>query len=324
MHGRLLRSEIAQAIDFYRGIFGMPENSVLERAGHFQKVIAEFNGHYADEIAAIAEGSGQPPLWIVALNARTEILALGQKTDVNECTSMCFTGPPVIGQTWDWGKTLEALSVVMTIARDDGHLIVMLTEPGIIGKIGMNNAGLGVCLNILSLDQPLDGVPIHIILRAILDCRSAAEAMAVIERAPSGKSSNVIVADRSGHCFDLEFAGGQTLGLEPLNGNHIHTNHYLGKQINGADDPLFLDSQTRLKTAMDRASAMPDDAADTMMEILSDRTHGLFPIYRPYVPHDLLRDVGTVATIVMDLPARHFHIRKGNHSDAPFTAFDVH
>jgi isopenicillin-N N-acyltransferase-like protein len=323
MHGRILRDEIADVLVFYRDIFKRPEAEVLELAAAFQRTITEFNIDYIDEIQGIAEGSGQDPLWIVALNARTEILAQNKNNFVNECTSLCFPGPSILGQTWDWGKPLEALCVVMHIRRSDGHEICMLTEPGIIGKIGMNNAGLGVCLNILTLGCKLDGVPIHIMLRAILDCQSTREAIDVINKAPFGKSSNILVADRSGQCFDKEFAGDEMLTPEAINGSFIHTNHYLGKEINAASDPLFFNSRSRMKMALERASETTDYSLDTMIDILSDRSDDKYPIYRSYLPDDVLQDVGTVATILMDLSAQQFHIRKGNQPDSPFTTFTV-
>lgn len=323
MHGEQLRGEISDSLDFYRDIFMLPAQSVLEQAAYFQNIIGDFDADYAEEISGIAAGSGQDVLWIVALNARTEILALKQIASVNECTSMCFQDQSILGQTWDWGKPLEAICAVMRISRPDGHVIRMLTEPGIIGKIGMNNAGLGVCLNILTLGSRLDGVPVHVMLRAILDCQSAEQAAAVINRAATGKSSNIIVADRSGNCFDKEFAGEETYDPAPVNGVIVHTNHYLGKQINAPDDPLFFNSHARFKTATERAAQTINPTVAGMMDILSDRSHGEFPIQRAYVADDVLQSVGTVATIVMDLTAQEFHIRKGNEADTEFTTFAV-
>lgn len=321
MHGEQLRDKIADALAFYRDIFKLPADVVLEQARYFQDVIGDFSADYADEINGIAEGAGQDPLWIVALNARTEILGLLNQTASNECTSMCFTGPPILGQTWDWGKPLEALCAIMRVTRPDGHVIRMLTEPGIIGKIGMNSAGLGVCLNILTLGQRLDGVPIHVMLRAILDCASADEAATVIDGAAWGKSSNVMVADKSGHCFDREFAGNETLTPGEFNGNLIHTNHYLGKEINAPDNPLFYNSHARMNRALERVSQTTAHTADAMQDILSDRAHELFPIYRPYLPDDSVQEVGTVATIVMDLGAGDMHVRKGSDPANGFTTY---
>jgi isopenicillin-N N-acyltransferase-like protein len=68
----------------------------------------------------------------------------------NECTSLFCPTNGILAQNWDWDKTLESLMFVQKITRPDRHQLIQLTEPGILGKIGMNSAGLGVCLNILS------------------------------------------------------------------------------------------------------------------------------------------------------------------------------
>ena len=92
----------------------------------------------------------------VCLNARTEIMLSNAKPNLmssdgpNECTSLFCPTKGILAQNWDWDKTLESLMFVQKITRSDRHHLIQLTEPGILGKIGMNSAGLGVCLNILS------------------------------------------------------------------------------------------------------------------------------------------------------------------------------
>ena len=49
-----------------------------------------------------------------------------------------------------------------------------------------------------------------------------------------------------------------------------------------------------------------------MKKILSDRSDRAYPIWRTYEPDTNLQEVGTVATIIMDLKAQKLHIRKGN------------
>jgi hypothetical protein len=49
-----------------------------------------------------------------------------------------------------------------------------------------------------------------------------------------------------------------------------------------------------------------------MKKILSDRSDSTYPIWRTYKPDTNLQEVGTVATIIMDLKEQKLHIRKGN------------
>ncbi len=328
-YGEQLSGEIADTIAYYREIFNLPDPKILELAASFRTTIEDFNQDYMTEIDAIADAAGLDPLWLVALNSRTEILSHGGLVETpdlqaTECTALCFPGSNLLGQTWDWGKPLEDLSILLRIESPDGPTITMITEPGIIGKIGMNSAGLGVCLNILTLGEKLDGVPIHILLRGILDCQTIDQAATLITSANTGKSSNVLVADMAGNCFDTEFAGQTCFTLNPEDGVLIHTNHYRGQPVNSPEDPLFHSSYARYGRVAGHIQNQPEDRSLNLMKsILSDRSNIEFPIFRPFIPHVAVKELGTVFTMVMDLDTRELHIRKGANADAAFKTYRV-
>jgi len=180
-HGEALSSEIESTIDFYASIFKKSSVEIFDRAKHFRRVIRDYNPAYCEEIEGIAAGAKiREPLWIYALNSRSEILALDASVGVNECTALWFQSTALLGQTWDWGRRLEQLAVLLQIRISEDQTIQMLTEPGIIGKIGMNSHGIGTCLNILRINKPLIGVPIHIVLRAVLESKTIEEAKMAI------------------------------------------------------------------------------------------------------------------------------------------------
>ena len=309
-HGEALSSKIEAAIDYYATIFKKSSEEIFDRAKHFRHVIHEYNPAYCEEIEGIAAGANiKEPLWIYALNSRSEILALDASS--NECTSLCFRPTALLGQTWDWGRPLERLVTLMQINVSEDHTIQMLTEPGIIGKIGMNSQGIGVCLNILLIDKPLDGVPIHIVLRSILEARTIEEARAAIQRSGYGKASNIIFGDKAGNFSYVEFAGDESFMTQPKEPFVVHTNHYLARPINPDNDD-FRNSYTRFRTAKDKASALSHYTIDEMKAILSDRSDSEHPIWSAYKADDDLLEEGTVATIIMDLREQRLHVRKGN------------
>ena len=316
-HGEQLCAEITKTIGFYRSIFELPETEILRQADFFRIIIDEFDPTYIEEIDGIAQGAGVDPLWIVALNARTEILS--RKADAsNECTAVYFTGPSILGQNWDWGRALEPLTVLMKIVQADGHVIFMITEPGIIGKIGMNNCGLGVCLNILTLGKVLDGLPVHLILRAILDCKTLVEVDSLLARHDRGKASNIIVADASGNGFDMEFCDEDSYRLEPESDYLLHTNHYLGKPINSEQHPDFFSSYARFNKATQILSGNKQRSVASMCKLLSDESDRSLPIYREYLPDESVHELGTICTIVMELTQQKIHVRKGKGPGATF------
>jgi len=321
-HGEQLSAEIAKTIDFYRSIFGLPETEILQHADFFRKIIDEFEPGYSEEIDGIAQGAGVDPLWIFALNARTEILSRNTGAS-NECTAVYFSEPSILGQNWDWGRALEPLTVLMKIVQANGHVIFMLTEPGIIGKIGMNNAGLGVCLNILTLGKVLDGLPVHIILRAILDCKSLAQVDSLLAKYGNGKASNIIVAEANENGFDMEFCGETSYRLEPESDYLLHTNHYLGKPINSEQDPDFSSSYARFNKATQILTDNKERSVVAMGELLSDESDRVLPIYREYLADESVHELGTICTIVMELAQQKMHVRKGKGPGARFFEYRI-
>ncbi len=322
-HGEQLKTAIAQAIVFYRSIFGLPDAEILHHAIHFQNLIQAFNAEYMDEINGIAEAADIDPLWIVALNARTEILSHKTLFTSNECTSVYFPGQSILGQNWDWGRALEPLTVLMKIAQPSGHTIRMITEPGIIGKIGMNSRGLGVCLNILTLGKKLAGLPVHIVLRALLDCRTLSEAKSLLRDHGSGKASNIIVADANGRGFDIEFCGDRYFLLEPESDYLLHTNHYLGEAINSPNSPDFSSSYARYKQATSVLEGNSERGVSSMSDLLSDDSDSKLPIYRDYVVDASVHELGTVCSIVMSLAKQKMFIRKGKSPDSRFFEYGL-
>ncbi len=309
-HGKILTERILQTIDFYKKIFKGDEKTIFKAAKYYKSKISEFNNAYCEEIEAIAEGAEVNPLWIYALNSRTEILTMV----LNECTAAYFRGSSILGQTWDWAEELEDLAVLMKIRYPNNHSILMMTEPGIIGKIGFNSYGVGVCLNFLSLREKLDGVPVHIILRAILDSKSIHDALSIIRPFKRGKASNILIGDNQGNNVDIEFAGDEAYFLESTEDFILHTNHYLKNRQLNTDLEKLKSSFIRF----DRVSAIIKDirsnnpSTKEMKKILLDRNDNEHPICRHYVLDEEIGNVGTVCTIVMDLPNYQMHITKGS------------
>ena len=322
-HGSALSSEISQAIEFYRSIFRLSDDRIFELAEFFQNKIKQFNVEYFIEMNAIAESAEVDPLWIVALNSRTEILSSHLSISPTECTSVCFVEAGLLGQNWDWASALEPLLVLMRIEREDGHVVRMVTEPGILGKIGMNNQGLGVCLNILMANRALEGIPVHIMLRSLLDCDCYEAAIELIRKESTGKASHILMADSQGNACGIEFNSDEYYQLEPKKQCILHANHYLGASVSNAKDPELQSSYARQQTAQEFLNINSSRDRVTMQNLLSDDSHPTLPIYRYYVEDELIQDAGTVCTIVMDLLEQQIHLRKGKHENSEFVTYQV-
>ena len=318
-HGTLLKERIHLTIEFYQNQFQLPEQQILGIAAQFRKSTEAFREDIFIEIEALARAAEVDPLWIYALNGRTELLNLNPM----ECTTLVFRKQRLIGQNWDWHSELEELAVILDIEKEDGHRILTMTEPGMIGKIGMNHYGVGVCLNFMTIEnyQP-SGVPMHVLLRSILDSKSVNEAQTLIQPHLRGKVGNILISNGTGDIVDLELAGDEFFSI-PVDDLFVHTNHFLTKV--DYDLKLFPSSAGRYNRAKELLSQLEVPSIDSMKNILKDRENGDTPICRTHFSHPWLMDDTsiTVTTIIMDLKNLQFHITRGNPVDNPFTVFSL-
>jgi len=311
-HGRELAAKIHQAVEFYLRLFVLPGSDIEKMAQGFQRVIQQQAPQYIDELEAIAEGAGIPPWQIYALNARSEILAIVAAQAPSECTALYFAESKTLGQNWDWSEQLEPLMAVLQIKQDDGRQLLTLTEPGMLAKTGLNDQGVGVCLNILQAPIKDFGLPVHVCLRLGLDSGAFSEAHQALLTVNQGKASHILLADAEGQGVGLEYDDAGVHALVPEQDVLIHSNHYLMHQRH---DSLMPTTHERLASARERTSLMNEKSLSAMSELLLDNSSGPGAAFQTYQYYEALNRftefgaVGTVMTVLMDLPARSMKVQ---------------
>jgi isopenicillin-N N-acyltransferase-like protein len=224
------------------------------------------------------------------------------------------TGTTLLAQNWDWLGAQRAALVLLRVRNAGGASCLTLTEAGMLSKVGLNSRGFGVCLNILRStdDGAHPGVPIHVLLRALLERDSVADAVAFASKLSFGASSNVLCADAAGDTAALEFS---PRGLEVVRGAGAalcHTNHFLAATAARFQAPLApsLSTVPRLAriTALTGAHKGKFSPAD-LQRMLRDESDGYLSICRRPDP-SLASEVciETVASVVMDLGERVMHL----------------
>ena len=323
-HGVSLRESICTALDFYwRHFFSACPMSPDEIRGFAESVreeIDSFRPEYRIELEAIASGAGVDPWQIFALSARTEIINFGPP----ECTALFFEEKRILGQNWDWFRPFEEWMVVFEVEKPDGRRFATLSEPGMLAKIGMNDGGLGLCLNILSWPSRRPCVPTHVLTRAILDAHDLEEVEDIVVGAIAGQSSNLLIANAEGQGVCLELGQGACHRIVSDGGAIVHTNHYL------ADAALdryahVPNTEERLSTARRKVRGAKKLDLATMRDVLLDRDGEGTSIcckYEPQAAYGGL-ELGTCATLIMDLAARELLLKKGPHRNAGFEAVSL-
>jgi len=349
-HGSKARARVERSIASYAGLFdacGIGWGGARRLSAAYAGVIRDLDPGLYEEIRGIAAGAGREVDEILALNARTEILPptfperpsddwlasrLAGKADFGECTALAIeprasaTGGALLAQNWDWlGGQRDAL-IVLRERLEDGSSLITLTEAGMLAKIGFNDSGFGVCLNILRSedDGSAPGVPVHVLLRALLECRDVAAAIARVSTLRFGASSNILCADAAGNRAALELSPGGAHVLMGEGAAFCHTNHFLAPAAakTARQLPPSLSSVPRLDrirelTNLHAGRFSPED----LQRMLRDEADGLLSISRhpdPALPE--FARVETVASVIMDLEARVMHVAPDVPSKAAYAA----
>lgn len=265
----------------YRQLFaasGIHTSAIRLAADTAQRQLTHWAPDLAEEITALADASGLPPWQLFLLNARTEVLATAPKasgTGRGECSAVARAG--LGGQTWDWHAELASY---WRVVRYTGTTIpfVTLTEAGILAKIGMNAAGVGLLFNILGhrADRGLEGVPVHAVARRILDsAHTVAEAEAIVRSARLAASSCFTLLDAE-RVSCLEASSEGVVQVPAHDGWTVHTNHFVsavladGELRTGPETDTLVRHQLLTSRLAEAAPQSPDELRQLLCAHESD------------------------------------------------------
>lgn len=323
-HGEALREAIQATFTFYIdelfADIALSREALVARAFAAENLTQRYAPSRLAEINGIAAGSGLAPWQIFLLNARTEIL----NAKVDECSALFFVESRILAQNWDWVEPLEALCAVIRHHNSEGPDYLSFGEPGMVGKIGFNANGIGVCLNILFAAHGLTGLPVHILIGELLNQADFTSAQHLLSTCGLGKASHLLVAAASGDAISMEYFGEDSYTLRPDNEVLLHTNHCLG--LGDAGRTLELaNSCKRYDALRGEITGNPSRDLERVKALLSEQDAGVNSILRPYSEQSLLGQhrVGSCASLVMPLDGNSMLVRRGPHPQAPFTTVEL-
>lgn len=264
-HGSEGKNEVHQSLETYESLFyGYSKISWTQAIqialGHIPAIEA-YNRDFIEEMEGVAKGAGVSFEDILVLNTRSEIALAGRKTFSDGCTAIAITPPhtkeTIIGQNWDWKSEQVNSLLLLEIEQKDMPSIKMITEGGIIGKIGLNSNGIGVCLNALHTDKKSNQIPIHLGLRSVLNSHTLHEAISKIKHGQMASAANFLIAseDEKGQAMSANFEV-SPFGMDMIPNNEgivVHTNHICSpevqKHLTDMNEYKFEDSMIRKNRA---------------------------------------------------------------------------
>ncbi|WP_077324419.1 C45 family autoproteolytic acyltransferase/hydolase [Virgibacillus siamensis] len=322
-HGSGAKEQVHFTLETYEEMFynhsSMSWKEACNKALLHVDAIEQYNADYLYEMEGLAKGAGVTFEDILAINARSEIVL----TNVPDgCTAFSildrYTSNMWLAQNWDWTSTQFKSLVHLHLDKENCPSINMVSEAGIIGKIGCNSEGIGVCLNALVTNTSAKKVPIHLGLRAVLESTSIEEAVSRVGRNQMASPAHFLIAAKTGEMAGLEVSPIHTARIATDKNFIAHTNHILSEQLKEkvkedakSDSYIRYDVANKLLTDFDK-----QQITDTnVFRVLSDHTNYPHSICRHISPEDEKkgeRISETIFSIVMNLTEGTLNWEKGH------------
>lgn len=335
-YGEQASARVHKSVEIYTPAFaanGLDEARVRELAGRFLSVISDLDADAADELRGIAAGAGLPVEQVVAINARTELLYWQDEgcTGVACLPEATADGHLLLAQNWDWRPACAESAVVLHIRPESGPELITYVEGGLLGRAGLNSAGIAVTGNFLRSDQDFgrSGVPIPFIRRHILQSQSLAEAVGWVVRTPRAFSSNHLVTDAGGEVIDCEAAPEEVFFLHPgEDGVLAHSNHFLSPAalsklrdtgIERNPDTLYRDRRVRKLLS----ATAPGITTDDIKHALQDHFGAPDSVCRHPAPRPDGTMISTVASLVMDVSAGRMWVADGPPCESEYVEYTL-
>lgn len=346
-HGRQLKDRIANNVEIYRSRMlasGLTKAGLAERSQRYLGLFTREDAAYRAIMDGIADGSGQALLDIALLNARYELLysawsEFGRPTAESvrgECTSFggrdAFEGGGVqIGQNWDWFTGVEGALLQW---KSGDTTVLGFTEAGVAGaKIGLNSAGVGLCVNGLGAsadDWRIDSVPFHLRTWRMLQSTSSEQALGYAVAPRPACSANFFVGSAAGGVATVETSplGSRVIyqdGSDPL----VHANHFRAPEALGVYQSWLETGRVstyhrceRMETLLGKAAAPV--SAERLRAAMRDHDGGPIAICRHPVETDPEEvRTHTALAVHLELDARRLNYTWGPPCESEFASVSL-
>ena len=277
-----------------------------------------------EEIKGMAEGAQMELEQILALTTAYE-KSFSRDMISEKCTSFLLSPKATYAQKVIVGQTneeciLEWMNELDTVIHhvDNGKESLIYTHPGVPAYTGINNQGLAVLWEYIDNGRTGDGVPTNAIIRHLLECANAGEAVEFLKMVPHDVPNEFGIADKSGKIVSVECFPNRVY-VKSDDVYLVHTNHNLF-----AEDE---EEYTCSLTTVDRYEVMNKQVKENIgnidVELAKEffRSHERFPNSICSHPYPEKPWNKTLATMVFDLTEGEMHIAFGNACETPFNSY---
>ena len=274
---------------------------------------------YVDELLGLAEGANVAFEDVAVVNAMEAVTM--DALHLTKCTSLAVNddctadGHVLVAHNEDWLPEDEQDVFIVHAMPDDEPPFLAMTYGALLPNIGFNAAGIAqACDSVYPTDSRI-GIPRLVVSRAILGCRSLAEAvrMALVPQRAAGY--NHLLVHESGEMYSLEVSARRFAILYGENGMIAHTNHYLDSKMQAIEyepDEL-IGTRLRYYRTMRLLKRSTGHTIKSLQAIQRDHINFPNSICNHYTEDiDPLDREKTVNALIIDLTARAMHVAWGN------------
>lgn len=321
--GELIRGFCAIAMERVNKTVRISRDAALEVAAKSISYAEQYAADMVDELRGTAEAARVTLDELMLLQVRNQL----RSPDAG-CTSFSLAPPRsqqrFVAQNWDNDPALDPFTLVLTRKLIGKPASTTLTQAGLIGYIGFNDAGIGLCLNSLPAPSRPLGVPHYFMVREILEAGSLAAAVHAVEQAERAIPANIMLTTPQGPA-DLEVTvDGVHVLTDPQNTLVTHTNHCKHPALM-AINPQFGEliqshaRQCRIDELL-AALATPISVSD-LQRVLADHQDHPQSICRHDNADPAFGFWETVFSVIIAPESREMHISRGTPCDHPYERY---
>ena len=261
----------------------LDRDAILEIAGRMLPTHEAYDRDLSAEMIAMADAAGITPAEAVIVGGYTDFIdtvravADGRAFE-DTCTAVITPdetseGAGFLAQTWDMHASATPHVFMLDVAVDAGPRALVFTTHGTLGQIGMNDAGIAVGINNLTVTDGAFGVTWPFVVRKALMQSTFNDAVACVTDASVAGAHSFLVLDANGRGAVIE-ATPTTTHVERLEGAPlVHTNHCVGSDTKTVEaqrpGALTRSSLDRITQATELLEAHPH-TLERLMALFTD------------------------------------------------------
>lgn len=278
------------------------------------------------ELRATAKAVGLPFERLMLINVRSMLSAPEGCTSVMVGAKASANDIGMAGQNWDNDPAMDPFSAVITRRPAGKPAFMSWCQPGVIGYIGCNDAGVGLCMNSLNGPSRRRGVGWYFLVRSIYEQTSLDGIVARVGAPERAATANAAMITRQGPA-DLEITPDSVQVLRAGEDETlVHTNHCVHPSLAGYNSEYGKLVYGQSFERKDRAEELLADvdgkvSVDDVKRILSDRQG--YPTSINRYPNDDPKSgwQRSVVSVILEPDAGRMHVSRGNPGDNPYEIY---